>query len=283
MTILVFGKTGQVAQELAKLPETLCLGRDTADLSDPAGCGDAIRLHKPAAVINAAAYTAVDAAETDEAQATLVNGTAPGAMAQACAALGIPLVQISTDYVFAGHGEMPWQPDDATAPLGAYGRSKLAGEMAVRDAGGAHAILRTSWVVSAHGANFIKTMLRLGAERDSLNVVADQIGGPTAAADIAAACHRIALQLTDAPDKTGTYHFSGAPDCSWADFARAIFDEAGLNCTVHDIPSSGYPTPAKRPLNSRMDCGTTHKTFGIERPQWQASLTQILKDLGASK
>ena len=283
MTILVFGKTGQVAQELAKLPETLCLGRDTADLSDPAGCGDAIRLHKPAAVINAAAYTAVDAAETDEAQATLVNGTAPGAMAQACAALGVPLVQISTDYVFAGHGEMPWQPDDATAPLGAYGRSKLAGEMAVRDAGGAHAILRTSWVVSAHGANFIKTMLRLGAERDSLNVVTDQIGGPTAAADIAAACHRIALQLTDAPDKTGTYHFSGAPDCSWADFARAIFDEAGLNCTVHDIPSSDYPTPAKRPLNSRMDCGTTHKTFGIERPQWQASLTQILKDLGASK
>ncbi|KIN76146.1 dTDP-4-dehydrorhamnose reductase [Sulfitobacter mediterraneus] len=283
MTILVFGKTGQVAQELAKLPETLCLGRDTADLSDPAGCGDAIRLHKPAAVINAAAYTAVDAAETDEAQATLVNGTAPGAMARACAALGVPLVQISTDYVFAGHGEMPWQPDDATAPLGAYGRSKLAGEMAVRDAGGAHAILRTSWVVSAHGANFIKTMLRLGAERDSLNVVADQIGGPTAAADIAAACHRIALQLTDAPDKTGTYHFSGAPDCSWADFARAIFDEAGLNCTVHDIPSSDYPTPAKRPLNSRMDCGTTHKTFGIERPQWQASLTQILKDLGASK
>jgi dTDP-4-dehydrorhamnose reductase len=283
MTILVFGKTGQVAQELAKLPETLCLGRDTADLSDPAGCGDAIRLHKPAAVINAAAYTAVDAAETDEEQATLVNGTAPGAMARACAALGIPLVQISTDYVFAGHGEMPWQPDDATAPLGAYGRSKLAGEMAVRDAGGAHAILRTSWVVSAHGANFVKTMLRLGAERDSLNVVTDQIGGPTAAADIAAACHRIALQLTDAPDKTGTYHFSGAPDCSWADFARAIFDEAGLNCTVHDIPSSGYPTPAKRPLNSRMDCGTTHKTFGIERPQWQASLTQILKDLGASK
>ncbi|MBM1308680.1 dTDP-4-dehydrorhamnose reductase [Sulfitobacter mediterraneus] len=283
MAILVFGETGQVARELAVLPVTLCIGRDAADLRDAASCAAAIRSHKPAAVINAAAYTAVDAAETDEAQATSVNGTAPGAMAQACAALGIPMVQISTDYVFAGHGESPWQPDDATAPLGAYGRSKLAGEMAVRDAGGAHAILRTSWVVSAHGANFVKTMLRLGAERDSLNVVADQIGGPTAAADIAAACHRIAKQLTDAPDKTGTYHFSGAPDCSWADFARAIFDEAGLNCTVHDIPSSDYPTPAKRPLNSRMDCCTTHKTFGIERPQWQASLTQILKDLGASK
>lgn len=283
MAILVFGKTGQVARELAKLPETLCLGRDAADLTDPTACADAIRLHKPAAVINAAAYTAVDAAETDEAQATLVNATAPGAMARACADLGIPLVHISTDYVFAGDGATPWQPDDATAPLGAYGRSKLAGETAVRDAGGAHAVLRISWVVSAHGANFVKTMLRLGAERDSLNVVADQIGGPTAAADIAAACHRIAKQLIDAPDKAGTYHFSGAPDCSWADFARAIFDEAGLNCAVHDIPSSGYPTPAQRPLNSRMDCGTTHKTFGIERPQWHASLTQILKDLGASK
>lgn len=281
--ILVFGKTGQVARELAKLPETLCLGRDAADLTDPMACADAIRVHKPAAVINAAAYTAVDAAETDEDQATLVNGTAPGAMAHVCVALGIPLVQISTDYVFAGNGETPWQPDDATAPLGAYGRSKLAGEVAVRNSGCTHAILRTSWVVSAHGANFVKTMLRLGAERDSLNVVADQIGGPTAAADIAAACHRIALQLTDAPDKTGTYHFSGAPDCSWADFARAIFDHAGLDCAAHDIPSSDYPTPAQRPLNSRMDCSTTYKTFGIERPQWQASLTQILKDLGASK
>jgi dTDP-4-dehydrorhamnose reductase len=283
MAILVFGKSGQVARELAKLPETLCLGRDAADLTDQMACAEVIRFHKPAAVINAAAYTAVDAAESDEAQATLVNATAPGAMARACADLGIPLVHISTDYVFAGDGETPWQPDDATAPLGAYGRSKLAGETAVRDAGCTHAILRTSWVVSAHGANFVKTMLRLGAERDSLNVVADQIGGPTAATDIAAACHRIALQLINAPDKTGTYHFAGAPDCSWADFAHAIFDEAELNCTVHDIPSSDYPTPAKRPLNSRLDCSTTNKTFGIERPQWQASLTQILKDLGASK
>ena len=283
MTILVFGKTGQVARELAVLPDTLCIGRDAADLRDAASCAAAIRSHMPSAVINAAAYTAVDQAETDEEQATKINADAPGAMARTCADLGIPLVHISTDYVFAGDGERAWQPDDQTAPLGAYGRSKLAGEIAVRGAGGTHAILRTSWVVSAHGANFVKTMLRLGAERDSLNVVADQVGGPTAAADIAAACHRIALHLTEAPDKSGTYHFSGFPDCSWAHFARAIFDQSGLDCAVNDIPTSDYPTPAQRPLNSRMDCGTTHNAFGIDRPNWQTSLTQILNDLGASK
>ncbi|MFK7837009.1 MAG: dTDP-4-dehydrorhamnose reductase [Sulfitobacter sp.] len=283
MRLLVFGKTGQVAQELARLPGVTCIGRDVADLTAPESCSAAIHAHVPTAVINAAAYTAVDKAEDEEAQATLINADAPGVMARACAALGVPFVQISTDYVFEGTGTDPWLPENPTGPLGAYGRSKLAGEAKVRAAGGTHAILRTSWVVSAHGNNFVKTMLRLGLERPALNVVADQIGGPTAARDIAAACHAIALQLTEDPDKSGTYHFSGAPDCSWADLARATFEQTGLACEVTDIPTAEYPTPAQRPLNSRMDCSATQETFGIARPDWQASLTDILTDLGALK
>jgi dTDP-4-dehydrorhamnose reductase len=280
MTFLVFGHSGQVATELRAQADVTALGRDAADLSDPEGCAAAVYAHKPNAVINAAAYTAVDRAETEEAQATTINGDAPGAMAGACAALGIPFVHISTDYVFAGDGDTPWRPDDTTGPLGAYGRSKLAGEVAVRAEGGPHAILRTSWVVSAHGNNFVKTMLRLGAERDTLNIVADQIGGPTPARAIASACLSMADQLAADPSKTGTYHFAGAPDTSWADFARSIFAEAGLGCDVTDIPSSAYPTPARRPLNSRLDCSATEAAFGIARPDWRAGLRNILEDLG---
>jgi dTDP-4-dehydrorhamnose reductase len=280
MSILVFGKTGQVATELARLPDTICIGRDVADLSDPAACAAAIRSHGPRAVINAAAYTAVDRAEQDEAAALAVNATAPGVMAQTCAGLGIPFVHISTDYVFAGDGEAPWAPDAPTNPLGAYGRTKLAGEQAIEAAGGTHAILRTSWVVSAHGNNFVKTMLRLGAEREALNIVADQIGGPTGAREIAAACHAIALQLHTDSTKTGTYHFAGSPDCSWADFARAIFARAQINCMVTDIPSSDYPTPARRPLNSRLDCDSLAATFAITRPHWENTLSHILQELG---
>ena len=282
MTILVFGETGQVARELARLPDTVCIGRDVADLTAPESCSSAIHSHVPRAVINAAAYTAVDRAETEEALATLINADAPAVMARACASLGIPFVQISTDYVFDGTGTAPRSPEDATAPLGAYGRSKLAGEEKVRAAGGAHAILRTSWVVSAHGSNFVKTMLRLGAERDNLSVVADQVGGPTPARAIAAACHRMASDLIAAPDKSGTYHFAGTPDCSWADFARAIFDTAELSCTVRDIPSSDYPTPARRPQNSRLDCTSLRAAFGIDRPDWREALKDILADLGAT-
>jgi dTDP-4-dehydrorhamnose reductase len=281
--ILVFGSTGQVATELRALAPVTVLGRDVADLGDPGACAAAIHAHRPRAVINASAYTAVDRAETEEELATTINADAPGAMAQACAALGIPLVQISTDYVFAGDGTQAWQPDDPTAPLGAYGRSKLGGEAAVRAAGGPHAILRTSWVVSAHGQNFVKTMLRLGAERDVLNVVADQIGAPTPARAIAAACLSIADQLADMPDKTGTYHFAGAPDTSWADFARAIMQAAGLSCVIQDIPTTAYPTPARRPLNSRMDCRATQAAFGIARPDWRVGLSEIVKELGAAR
>ena len=278
--ILVFGSTGQVATELRRLAtEATFLGRDKADLTDPEACAAAIRVHAPSAVINAAAWTAVDKAEQEEATATVVNGTAPGAMARACADLGIPFVHISTDYVFEGSGTAPWSPTDPTGPLGAYGRSKLAGEQAIQAAGGTWAILRTSWVFSAHGNNFVKTMLRLSETRDALNVVGDQIGGPTPARDIAVACLSIVDKLREDPTKTGLHHLSGAPDVSWADFARAIFDMAGRTVAVTDIPSSAYPTPAVRPANSRMDCSALETVFGISRPDWRLALAAVIKEL----
>jgi len=281
--MLILGSTGQVATELRALaPQAGFLSRAEADLVDPAACAEAIRRIAPSAVINAAAYTAVDKAESEEDLATAINGTSPTAMAEACAALGVPFVQISTDYVFAGDGTAPWKPSDPTGPLGAYGRSKLAGEEGVRAAGGPHAILRTSWVFSAHGTNFVKTMLRLGATRNKLTVVADQIGGPTPARAIAAACLRIAEVLGTQPELSGTYHFSGAPDASWADFAREIMAQAGLACAIEDIPTSAYPTPARRPANSRMDC-TGLAGFGLSRPDWRAELSAVLQQLGAAK
>ena len=186
MRLLVFGHTGQVASELRRLaPDATFLGRSEADLTDPAACAARIADGAWDAVINAAAYTAVDKAEEDEATATRVNADAPAAMAQACAKVDIPFVHISTDYVFDGSGTAPWSPDDTPAPLGAYGRTKLAGERGITDAAGRHAILRTSWVFSAHGGNFVKTMLRLGTDRDALSIVADQVGGPTPADAIA--------------------------------------------------------------------------------------------------
>lgn len=277
--IFVFGKTGQVAIELQRLGDVVALGRDQADLSDPQACADAIRTYAPRAVINAAAYTAVDRAEEEEALATIINGDAPAAMARVCMELGIPLIHISTDYVFGGTGERPWQPDDPTDPQNAYGRSKLEGEIGIRNSGAVHVILRTSWVVSAHGANFVKTMLRLSETRDSLNVVADQIGGPTPARDIAAACFEIAKQLIQDPTKSGTYHYSGAPDMSWADFASEIFAQSSRRVTVTPIPTADYPTPAQRPLNSRLECRETEQAFAIQRPDCHDGLQKILKSL----
>jgi len=280
--LLVFGRTGQVARELQQRAPILALGRDAADLAQPGACAAAIQAHRPRAVINAAAYTAVDRAEQEEPLATAINGAAPAEMALACAALNIPLVHISTDYVFPGTGHHPWAPDDTTLPANAYGRSKLAGERGIRASGCAHAILRTSWVFSAHGANFVKTMLRLSDTRDQISVVDDQIGGPTPARAIAAACLAIAGQLQDAPEKTGTYHFSGAPDASWCAFARAIFSLTGRPPSVEAIPTSAYPTPAARPLNSRLDCNTTTSVFGLPRPDWHAGLKECLTELGVS-
>lgn len=279
MNLLVFGKTGQVARELQRIaPDATYLGREDADLMNPAACAAAVTAHDADAIINAAAWTAVDKAETEEPAATTVNGEAPTAMAQAAAAKGIPFLHISTDYVFDGTGDQPFAPDHPTGPLGAYGRSKLAGEQGVRAAGGSHLILRTSWVVSAHGSNFVKTMLRLGAERESLDVVADQIGGPTPAAAIARALLTATKALTEGA-KGGTHHFSGTPDTSWADFARAIMAEAALSCRINDIPSTEYPTPAKRPLNSRLDCSALTSAFGIPRPDWREGLKGIVREL----
>ncbi len=283
MTVLVFGRTGQVATELARLggDQVICLGRDRADLSDPAACAALITATDARAVINAAAWTAVDGAETHEAEARIVNADAPAAMARAAADRGLPFVHLSTDYVFAGTGTAPWTPDDPAAPQNAYGRTKLAGEVGVRDAGGPHAILRTSWVVSAHGANFVTTMLRLAGERDALRIVADQIGGPTPAADLARIALVVADRLQVDPTKSGTYHVAGGPDVSWADFARAIFDLSGQAIAVTDIASRDFPTPAQRPLNSRLDCTSLTDCFGIARHDWHAGLRDILRDLGA--
>ena len=280
MKLIVFGQTGQVARELhRRLPEGVTarfLSRAEADLANPQACAAAITPCD--AVINAAAWTAVDRAEAEERAATIANGAAPSAMARACAALGVPFLHVSTDYVFDGAGTSPFEVDHPTAPLNAYGRSKLAGEEGIRAAGGNHLILRTSWVVSAHGANFVKTMLRLGKDRPSLNVVADQIGGPTPAADIADALLTAAIAMVGGA-KGGTHHFSGAPDTSWADFAREIMLRAGLACEINDIPTSAYPTPAERPLNSRLNCESLHTAFGLNRPDWRHGLDLILQEL----
>jgi dTDP-4-dehydrorhamnose reductase len=279
MSLLVFGRSGQVATELRRrAPGARFLGRDAADLADPPACAAAIREARPAAVINAAAYTAVDRAESEAGLAGVINGAAPAAMARACADLGIAFVHISTDYVFDGAGDAPFAPDHSPAPLGAYGRSKLAGEVGIRAAGGLHAVLRTSWVFSARGANFVTTMLRLGAERAELTVVADQVGGPTPAGAVADACLQLAETLRAAPALSGTYHFSGTPEVSRADFAREIMRRAGLACRITKIPTSAWPTPARRPLNSRLDCSTLD-LVGLTRPDWRAGLGDVLKDL----
>ena len=277
--ILVFGKTGQVASELQSHKDVIALGRDQADLSIPTTCTEAIQRYKPRAVINAAAYTAVDKAESEENLANTINGDAPGAMASACADLGIPLVHISTDYVFDGSGTTPWSVIDIPNPKNAYGRSKLKGEQAISTSGCAHAILRTSWVVSEHGNNFVKTMRRLSDTKDRIPVVDDQIGGPTCARDIAQTCISMAEQLILDPRKSGIYHYSGQPNVSWCQLANAIFEQMDCKMLASPILTTEYPTPASRPLNSRLDCEATHDTFGIVRPCWRDGLAEILRDL----
>lgn len=293
MSLLIFGQSGQVAQDLAaQVPDAICLGRD-AGLTRRESFAEAIKAHSPDAVINAAAYTAVDMAEQDIDAARFLNCDAPGAMAQVCAALEIPFVHISTDYVFSGTGERPWQPEDPVDAQGVYGQTKAEGEAAVRAAGGAHAILRTSWVFSAHGGNFLKTMLNLGDRLSALDVISDQVGGPTPAAAIATACLKIAKDIGLNADKSGTYHFSGAPDASWYDFACEIFKASGQAVTVNRVETATYeaafkdknPTAprAARPLNSRLDCATLEAVFGIARPDWRAATARIVKELRDDK
>lgn len=284
MKVLVFGQSGQVGRALAaqaslRNVDIVQHDRQAADLSDPDRCALLIENTDADAVINAAAWTAVDAAEDAQEEAHVINADAPGAMARAAAARDLPFIHISTDYVFPGTLGPAWKPDDPTGPLSAYGHSKLAGEVAVNAAGGSAIILRTSWVFDAKGKNFVTTMLRLAESRDTLQIVADQHGGPTPAAAIADACLTMAEALLNGPGKAGIYHLTGTPDVSWADFARAIFARSGHRVTVQDIDTTYYPTPAARPLNSRLDCTSTQAEFGIERPDWGAALDQIIKEL----
>ncbi|MBT8414517.1 MAG: dTDP-4-dehydrorhamnose reductase [Boseongicola sp.] len=284
MRIALFGKTGQVASEVQRRASkgvvVHAIGRDQADFTSPKMVQATASRLDVDIIINAVAYTAVDKAESEVEVANAVNNLAVAALAEAAALRSIPLIHISTDYVFDGSGNTPRSPDAPTGPLGVYGLTKLAGENAIRSANGPFAILRTSWVFSAHGANFVKTMLRLGAEREHLSIVADQIGGPTSAASIADTVLAVAESLTRKSDR-GTYHFSGAPDVSWADFAREIFKQANLDVSVDDIATSDYPTPAKRPMNSRLDCESLSLEFGIARPNWCEDLNNVLKELGA--
>lgn len=285
LRVLVFGRTGQVARELLRRAGPDCaleaLGREDADLADPALCAARVAAAQADVVINAAAYTAVDRAESEEALATTINAAAPGAMARAAAARGLPFLHVSTDYVFDGSGERPWREDDPVAPLGAYGRSKLAGERAVAAAGGLHAVLRTSWVHAAHGNNFVRTMLRLGAERDRLTVVDDQRGCPTAAADIADALLAVARAFAAGRGASGVFHFGGAPAVSWREFAEEIFAQAGgpRAPVVTPIRSEDWPTPAPRPRNSALDCARIAAAYGLAQPDWRRSLRAIVAEL----
>ncbi|VXA95333.1 dTDP-4-dehydrorhamnose reductase subunit, NAD(P)-binding, of dTDP-L-rhamnose synthase [Luteimonas sp. 9C] len=300
MTSLVFGANGQVGQELLRalaplgevrgttrtgtLPDgSTCL---TADFSDPESVVALLDTTRPTRVINAAAYTAVDKAESEPAAAQAANAETPGAIARWCAAHDVRLVHYSTDYVFDGSGSCPYRPDDATAPLGVYGASKLAGEDAIRAAGGRHLIFRTAWVYAAHSQNFLRTMLRVGAERDVLRVVADQIGTPTPATLIADVTAQILLEDTSA---SGTWHLTATGETSWHGFAQAIFDGAlrrGLIArppTVEAIATADYPTPARRPAYSRLDITTLEYDFGIALPTWQAGLDGVLDTLAAAQ
>ena len=286
MKILCFGQTGQVAIELARQAPLIgasieCLGRESADLTDPEACAALVTATDADVIINAAAYTAVDAAETDGATAQTVNGDAPGAMARAAAVRGLPFLHVSTDYVFDGAGNRPWREEDAVAPLGIYGATKLDGERQVTAAGGPHVILRTAWVYSAHGKNFVKTMLRVGAERESLSVVDDQRGGPTAAHEIARALLAIAASFHEGRGHSGIYHFAGSPACTWADFAEAIFAASSMprRPVINRIPTSAYPTPARRPANSVLDCTRIRDVYSIGQPDWRTGLLKVISEL----
>ncbi|MBB4266625.1 dTDP-4-dehydrorhamnose reductase [Roseospira visakhapatnamensis] len=288
--VLVTGRTGQVGRDLARAAwpaglEPVVIGRETLDLTDPEAAEAAILGGDIALVVNTAAYTAVDAAEENEDLATRVNGDGPRALARACAAAGIPLIHLSTDYVFDGAKDGPYVEDDPVRPLGAYGRSKLAGEEAVRAECARHVILRTAWVFSAHGKNFVKTMLRLAAEKPALRVVADQHGCPTAAHDIARMVVEIARQLVleGREGAWGTYHLVGAGPTTWHGFASAIVAaqsaRTGKTPPVHPIATADYPTPARRPANSVLCTDKVRSTFGVTPRSWTDTLAEVLADV----
>ncbi len=289
--ILVFGKNGQVARELARLGgrAVICLGRDDADFCEPSACASAIEAIAPDIIINAAAYTAVDKAESEADLALQINATTPAQIAKVAFARDIPFLHISTDYVFDGSGTGCWAEGDTPAPLGIYGQTKYQGEQGIITEAGADAyfaIIRTSWVFSPFGANFVKTMLKLGATDKSLapkklSIVSDQIGGPTGADSIAGALLKIAAAFYQKRDASlsGIYHYGGAPFVSWADFATEIFNMADLPVEITPIPSADYPTSAPRPQNSRMDCARILAAFNIKQPDWRLSLGKTIAEL----
>lgn len=291
--ILVTGGNGQLGTELKRYawPDgwaVTAIDIDELDLRDTAAITAMVASQPWAAVISAGAYTAVDKAESDIVTAWAVNAMAPAAFAEACAKAGIPIVQVSTDYVFDGARDGAWEVTDPVAPLGVYGASKLGGELAVRTSGARYAIVRTAWVVSAHGNNFIKTMLRVGATNPTLRVVDDQHGSPTSATDLAAALAKITMRLVeDMTAPTGTYHFSNAGAVTWAGFAREIFAQSaargGASAEVQGITTAEYPTPATRPANSLLSHDAIICDYGIHPPAWQTALGNILDELlGAS-
>ncbi|MGH8354600.1 MAG: dTDP-4-dehydrorhamnose reductase [Pseudomonas sp.] len=285
MKILLLGKHGQVARalqsSLAHERELVALGRDQLDLADPAQIRQQVRALKPDLIINAAAHTAVDQAEHEPELAYALNARAPGVLAEEAAALGVPLIHYSTDYVFDGSQPSPYQEDDAPNPLGVYGQSKLAGERALQAVGGEHLILRTSWVYSRHGRNFLLTMQRLLQEREELQVVDDQIGAPTWAGSIATATAQLIERWrAGQAGPWGTYHLCARGETSWFGFASAIAERLkaeGKPCArLLPIPSSAYPTPARRPLNSRLNCARLQAEWGVQLPDWRAALNDCL-------
>jgi dTDP-4-dehydrorhamnose reductase len=296
MKLLLLGGNGQVGRELRRclsaLGEVVVATRDgadadaVADFDAPDTLVDLVQRIAPDVVVNAAAYTAVDRAESEPDAAFRANALGPAALAQGCTAAGALLVHYSTDYVFDGGGSRPYREDDASSPLGAYGASKLAGEEMIRASGARHAILRTAWVYAAHGKNFLRTMLRLAGERDELRVVADQVGAPTPAAWIADATARI---ITQGVSASGIWHLVAAGETSWHGFADAIMDEAlaaGLLARrprVLSIATADYPTPARRPAYSVLDTTKLRRDFGIVPPDWRDGLRATLRDLAAAE
>jgi dTDP-4-dehydrorhamnose reductase len=290
LRLAVTGKAGQVVRAmLERAPDdivVLPLGRPELDLAQPATIAPALRASRPDVIVNAAAYTAVDQAESEPGAAMQANAAAAGKVAATAAALGVPMIQLSTDYVFDGALDRPYREDDATGPLSAYGAGKLAGEQAAAAATANHAILRTAWVYAPFGRNFVRTMLRLAETQQEIGVVADQHGAPTSALDIADAIFTVARNLAGRPDDAslrGVFHMSAAGEAVWADVAEAIFAErerlGGGPVRVRRIATSDYPTPARRPANSRLDCGKLALIHGVRLPDWRASLKPCVKRL----
>ena len=277
--IIVFGKNGQVGKELNHFKETLGFNKFEADFTKPNDCINLIDKYKPDAIINAAAYTSVDEAEYDKELAEIINGNTPGKIAKFCSNLKIPFVQISTDSVFDGSGKKKWKSSDKTNPINVYGRSKLKGENLILQSGATYVILRTSWIFSKNGNNFVKKILTLSEEKKSFKVVNDQFGGPTNAFDVAKACLEVTKQLIKDNDKQGIYHFSGKPDVSRFSLASKILKIAGKSTKIQPMLTENFITPAKRPLNSRLDCSLLKKTFNISRPLWHQSLKKVIMDI----